>query len=74
MHEFYNRKMAVWALGLNHNTAPLDLRGKFAFAIEHMPPVLSGLKSMMKSQGESRHLVDLQQDRDLLRCQSIGSA
>jgi glutamyl-tRNA reductase len=52
MHEFYNRKMAVWALGLNHNTAPLDLRGRFAFAIEHMPPVLSGLKSMMKSQGE----------------------
>jgi len=52
MLEFYNRKMAVWALGLNHNTAPLDLRGKFAFAIEHMPPVLSGLKSTIKSQGE----------------------
>ncbi len=53
MLEFYNRKMAVWALGLNHNTAPLDLRGKFAFAIEHMPPVLSGLKSIIKSQGEA---------------------
>ena len=26
--------MAVWALGINHTTAPLDLRGRFAFAPE----------------------------------------
>ncbi len=44
--------MAVWALGLNHNTAPLDLRGKFAFALESIPPVLSGLKATMQPQGE----------------------
>ena len=36
--------MAIWALGLNHNTAPLDLRGKFAFALEHMAPALSALR------------------------------
>ncbi|PIT78876.1 glutamyl-tRNA reductase [Limnohabitans sp. B9-3] len=36
--------MAVWALGLNHNTAPLDLRGKFAFALEQMAPTLSALR------------------------------
>jgi glutamyl-tRNA reductase len=36
--------MAIWALGLNHNTAPLDLRGKFAFALEHMAPTLSALR------------------------------
>jgi len=36
--------MAVWALGLNHNTAPLDLRGKFAFALEKMGPTLSALR------------------------------
>ena len=44
--------MPVWALGLNHNTAPLDLRGKFAFALESIPPVLSGLKATMQPQGE----------------------
>ena len=26
--------MAVWALGINHTTAPLDLRGRFANAID----------------------------------------
>jgi glutamyl-tRNA reductase len=36
--------MAVWALGLNHTTAPLDLRGRFAFAVEHMGPTLSTLR------------------------------
>jgi len=36
--------MAVWALGLNHNTAPLDLRGKFAFALEQLAPTLSALR------------------------------
>ncbi|MEY3078750.1 MAG: hypothetical protein RI892_1808, partial [Pseudomonadota bacterium] len=24
--------MAVWTLGLNHKTAPIDLRERFAFA------------------------------------------
>ncbi|MBY4595831.1 glutamyl-tRNA reductase [Ottowia caeni] len=36
--------MAVWALGLNHNTAPLDLRGRFAFALDQLPPALTGLR------------------------------
>jgi len=36
--------MAVWALGLNHTTAPLDLRGRFAFAVEQMGPTLSTLR------------------------------
>ena len=36
--------MTVWALGLNHNTAPLDLRGRFAFSIEQMAPTLKGLR------------------------------
>ncbi|MDO5289792.1 MAG: glutamyl-tRNA reductase [Pseudomonadota bacterium] len=42
--------MAVWALGLNHNTAPLDLRGRFAFAIDQMAPALAGLR-----QSHQRH-------------------
>lgn len=37
--------MAVWALGLNHNTAPLDLRGRFAFALDQMAPALSVLRT-----------------------------
>ncbi len=42
--QFYNPVMSVWALGLNHNTAPLDLRGRFAFSIEQMAPTLKGLR------------------------------
>ena len=37
--------MAVWALGLNHNTAPLDLRGRFAFALDQVAPALSVLRT-----------------------------
>ena len=37
--------MAVWTLGLNHTTAPLDLRGRFAFAVDQLAPALQGLRS-----------------------------
>jgi len=36
--------MSVWALGLNHNTAPLDLRGRFAFSLDQMAPTLKRLR------------------------------
>ena len=36
--------MSVFALGLNHNTAPLDLRGRFAFTLEQLAPSLAGLR------------------------------
>ena len=36
--------MSVWTLGLNHNTAPLDLRGRFAFALDQIAPALHGLR------------------------------
>jgi len=45
--------MPVWALGLNHHTAPLDLRGRFAFAVEQMGPVLSGLRSAFSASSEA---------------------
>ncbi|NBO88427.1 MAG: glutamyl-tRNA reductase [Betaproteobacteria bacterium] len=45
--------MPVWALGLNHHTAPLDLRGRFAFAVEQMGPVLSGLRSAFSAISEA---------------------
>ena len=44
--------MSVWALGLNHTTAPLDLRGRFAFAIDQIAPTLHSLRS---SFGAHRH-------------------
>ena len=36
--------MAVWTLGLNHTTAPLDLRGRFAFAVDQLAPTLQRLR------------------------------
>ena len=45
--------MAVWAIGLNHNTAPLDMRGKFAFAVDQIGPTLSGLRSAFSDQSEA---------------------
>ena len=43
--------MAVWALGLNHTTAPLDLRGRFAFALDKLAPTLQSLRGSF----DSRH-------------------
>jgi glutamyl-tRNA reductase len=45
--------MAVWALGINHTTAPLDLRGRFAFAIDQIEPVLHGLRQALTHQPEA---------------------
>lgn len=45
--------MAVWALGINHTTAPLDLRGRFAFALDQIAPTLHGLRQSLGQQ--SRH-------------------
>ena len=39
--------MSVFALGLNHTTAPLDLRGRFAFAPEQLTPALRGLREQL---------------------------
>ncbi len=36
--------MTVWALGLNHTTAPLDLRGRFALSLEQLAPALDAFK------------------------------
>jgi hypothetical protein len=44
--------MAVWALGINHNTAPLDLRGRFAFAIDQIQPTLMGLRESLAGRVE----------------------
>ena len=36
--------MAVWALGINHTSAPVDLRGRFAFALDQIGSTLCGLR------------------------------
>ncbi|MDM4767677.1 glutamyl-tRNA reductase [Pelomonas sp. SE-A7] len=38
---------SVFALGLNHNSAPLDLRGRFAFSLEQLAPTLLGLREQL---------------------------
>ena len=40
--------MSVFALGLNHTTAPLDLRGRLAFSAEQMAPALHGLRERLQ--------------------------
>jgi glutamyl-tRNA reductase len=45
--------MAVWALGINHTTAPLDLRGRFAFALDQVEPTLSALRNALTRQPEA---------------------
>jgi glutamyl-tRNA reductase len=45
--------MAVWALGINHTTAPLDLRGRFAFAIDQVAPTLHALRESLSRQPEA---------------------
>lgn len=45
--------MAVWALGINHKTAPLDLRGRFAFALDQVEPTLHGLRNALSRRPEA---------------------
>ena len=41
--------MSVFALGLNHGTAPVDLRGRFAFTLDQLAPALHGFRERMRS-------------------------
>ena len=45
--------MAVWALGINHTTAPLDLRGRFAFAVDQVAPTLRALRNSFSREPEA---------------------
>ena len=51
IRENYNSDVSaafnVLALGLNHTTAPLDLRGKLAFSPEQMAPALHALRARL---------------------------
>jgi len=44
--------MSVFALGLNHTTAPLDLRGRFAISPEQLAPMLHGFRDRLTRASE----------------------
>ena len=44
--------MAVWTLGLNHRTAPIDLRERFAFASDQLVTSLQGLRNSFDTHKE----------------------
>ena len=44
--------MSVFALGLNHTTASLDLRGRFAISPEQLAPMLHGFRDRVKRVSE----------------------
>jgi glutamyl-tRNA reductase len=48
--DFIIDRMSVLALGLNHTTAALDLRGRFAFAIDQISPALRQLSHHLHTQ------------------------
>ncbi|MBK6999252.1 MAG: glutamyl-tRNA reductase [Rhodoferax sp.] len=45
--------MAVWTLGINHTTAPLDLRGRFAFAMDQVGSHLQELRQSLSRTPEA---------------------
>lgn len=45
--------MAVWTLGINHTTAPIDLRGRFAYALDQIAPALHALRQNLAGQQSS---------------------
>jgi glutamyl-tRNA reductase len=44
--------MSVFALGLNHTTAPLDVRGRFAFTPDQLAPALHSFRRTVAPAGE----------------------
>ncbi|MGQ9724415.1 MAG: glutamyl-tRNA reductase [Tepidimonas sp.] len=45
--------MALWALGINHQTAPLDVRGRFAFSLDQVPEALRRFRASVARQPEA---------------------
>jgi len=45
--------MSVFAVGLNHTTAPLDLRARFAFAPDQLAPTLQAFRQKLERASEA---------------------
>lgn len=48
--------MSVFALGLNHTTAPVDLRGRFAVSVGQLVPTLQGFKQQLQGVPDLRNI------------------
>ncbi len=64
--------MAVWALGINHQTAPLDLRGRFAFALDQLPPTLERFRSSLARQPEATLLSTCNRTEIYCACEELA--
>ena len=45
--------MTVWALGINHETAPLDVRGRFAVSTDLLEPTVRDLRAAIDGIAET---------------------
>lgn len=50
--------MAVWTLGINHTTAPVDLRGRFAYALDQIAPALQTLRETVSNSASLKNPVE----------------
>ena len=65
--------MSVYALGLNHTTAPLDLRSRFAFSPEQLGPALHAFRSQQR-RGDEVAIVSTCNRTELYVGSSVPSA
>jgi glutamyl-tRNA reductase len=72
--EIYNAPVSVFAFGLNHNTAPLDLRGRLAFAPEQLAPALLALRERLERAHPEAALVSTCNRTELYLGATGGSA
>ncbi|MDP4993813.1 MAG: glutamyl-tRNA reductase, partial [Burkholderiaceae bacterium] len=45
--------MTVWTLGINHETAPLDVRGRFVVPTDQLGPRVMHLRDALQGQAEA---------------------
>lgn len=66
--------MTVLTLGLNHTTAAVDLRGRFAFAVDQLAPTLKTLHQRLTSSSHSEVALLSTCNRTELYCAAGGLA
>ena len=64
--------MTVWALGINHHTAPLDLRSRFAFPLDKLGETVRTLRTRLDGAPETAVLSTC--NRTEIYCASPGVA
>ena len=64
--------MTVWALGINHHTAPLDLRSRFAFPLDKLGETVRTLRTRLDGAPETAVLSTC--NRTEIYCATPGEA